>query len=832
MLTDVKASNGVSLAALALASAQPHHPPPRHAFSLRRALVVLFSRGRLIAVVVAAVVLATLAGIVFLPAHYRSEAKLMVRLGRESVVIDPTARIGQAAVPMEGRDKEINSEIELLKSRRLSETVVSQIGPNRILGRVPGSGSSAKLVAEAIARVEEKANVEAIPDSNILAISYDSPDPELSRDVVARLIDAYLDERSRVYRDRGDLKFFQGQLDSARRQQALVQRKLRELRDSTGVADPDQQRKILLTRVDAMQHDIDAAKADLAAVASSIDALTRQLATMPEKHVIVESSGSAMDSVDTARTRLADLRIQEADFATRYSSEARPLKIVRQKIAAAERELAATASQSSLKTVGVNHMYEELNLRRQGELASQSSLQSRVASLEAARVEAQSGLTWIDEVSVKTQAVEQDVALAAANVAKYAEAYEQARIDEQMGQERIGNISVAEPPVLPLRAKGPSRSLLGMAGLFLAMALGLCSAFVADALDHSVRNIEHLNGLGLAQVISIPYDDEYGQAGGRGRLWPRKGSWGEGAAGAMCGAIEDSHTELTPMAPLRALIRDSADPAALGARAAASRGISDLDLRDGATLMITDENGTGSIHVRSADVPRRPAGPLTVSPRILAAIRGAVDLLVPLNGPQQAAAVIGVIGARCDEGASTIAVHLAIALAHRLDSGLNDGAASQRVLLVDSDVECPTASSLAGAAGARGLGDWVAMRTADTEPLDEMVVPTRQRLLDVLPAGLRRERSPLGPRMPQVLQALGQTHRYVIVDLPSVMDSDAAAQMAGLCDAVVFVCQSNQLRMEAAQQTLRRLREAGAEVALAVLNKRRYPVPEWAYRLS
>ncbi len=169
------------------------------------------------------VVLLTALAVIFVPPRYHSEAKLLVRLGRESVVLDPSARIGEAAVPMEGRDKEINSEIELLKSRILTEQIVASLGANRILGKSPGAPASDKDVAAAVTQVEDKLGVEAIPDSNVLAIGYDSADPELSRDVIAKLIDAYLDARASVYRDQGDLKFFQDQLADAERDQLQLE---------------------------------------------------------------------------------------------------------------------------------------------------------------------------------------------------------------------------------------------------------------------------------------------------------------------------------------------------------------------------------------------------------------------------------------------------------------------------------------------------------------------------------------------------------------------------------------------------------------------------------
>jgi Mrp family chromosome partitioning ATPase len=117
-------------------------------------------------------------------------------------------------------------------------------------------------------------------------------------------------------------------------------------------------------------------------------------------------------------------------------------------------------------------------------------------------------------------------------------------------------------------------------------------------------------------------------------------------------------------------------------------------------------------------------------------------------------------------------------------------------------------------------------------PLAKMVIRTRQDLLDVLPAGAPREHSPLTARMPSVLHTLSLHYRHLVVDLPSMVESEASPRLAGMCDAVVLICEADELRLEAAQQALNSLRDAGAKVTLAVLNKRRYPVPEWAYRLS
>ena len=58
------------------------------------------------------------------PRKYRSEAKLLVRMGRESMTIDPTATTGQFVAPAEARDAELHAVEELIASRAMAEKIV------------------------------------------------------------------------------------------------------------------------------------------------------------------------------------------------------------------------------------------------------------------------------------------------------------------------------------------------------------------------------------------------------------------------------------------------------------------------------------------------------------------------------------------------------------------------------------------------------------------------------------------------------------------------------------------------------------------------------------
>ena len=86
----------------------------------------------------------TLATFLF-PEIFRSEATLMVRLGRESVSLDPTATTGQVVSIGMDKENEINSELAILQSRELAEKVVDAIGVDMILhgpDKAPGEGDS------------------------------------------------------------------------------------------------------------------------------------------------------------------------------------------------------------------------------------------------------------------------------------------------------------------------------------------------------------------------------------------------------------------------------------------------------------------------------------------------------------------------------------------------------------------------------------------------------------------------------------------------------------------------------------------------------------------
>ncbi len=80
------------------------------------------------------------------------------------------------------------------------------------------------------------------------------------------------------------------------------------------------------------------------------------------------------------------------------------------------------------------------------------------------------------------------------------------------------------------------------------------------------------------------------------------------------------------------------------------------------------------------------------------------------------------------------------------------------------------------------------------------------------------------------LQTLRFMYDYVLVDCPSIKESGDAAYFASAVDGVVLVVSAENTRKEQVRNALNTIEMADANVLGCVLNKRRYPIPDWIYR--
>ena len=96
-------------------------------WSKRELLRVFFRFKRRGLAVFGITLLAALVGLCVCPRKYGSEAKLLVRLGRENLAVDPTAATSSLVSLSNTREAEINSVILALGSRSNIEKVLDKV---------------------------------------------------------------------------------------------------------------------------------------------------------------------------------------------------------------------------------------------------------------------------------------------------------------------------------------------------------------------------------------------------------------------------------------------------------------------------------------------------------------------------------------------------------------------------------------------------------------------------------------------------------------------------------------------------------------------------------
>lgn len=469
------------------------------------------------------------AGAVLMPRSYYSEARLFVRFGRENQV-DPTASGGTMVALYESRESEINSLIEILKSRAILDRVVAELGPGLVLygraeqaeqkatgdkvagDKVTGdkgtrgqgardsnrSATPSRAHQLAVARLVKDVSISAPRKSNIITVACKARSPAVAQKIVARLVDVYQEEHVRVHRSPGSYEFFREQARQSLTTWQKAADKLRTMKDRLGIVTVEGRRKHLDDQVADTNAKRLANQAELKSTQAKIVSLEAQIARLP-KTLVVQETSSASAAADGMRQTLYNLEAQEHELAAKMQNGHPRLTAVRQQVA----ELREIFDQQPAERV---HATEALNPARQqletSLLTERSHADSLVAAEKALSAQHDQLHTELTELNAQANAIDeltQRVALAENNHKEYAQRLEQARINRTLDDERISSLSLVQPASYVATAAGPRRSMVFALGLFVAGLSGVATALASAWLNPVVTSGEQ-----LAAALDLP----------------------------------------------------------------------------------------------------------------------------------------------------------------------------------------------------------------------------------------------------------------------------------------------------------------------------------------
>ncbi len=451
--------------------------------------------------------------ILFAPRSYRSEGRLFVRLGRENVAIDPTATLGQpaaVAIPI-NRESELNSVVAMLKSRMLAEKVVDELGPQTILHpKLSGLFASSSGVCQeelpaakaglalwgdvrlldslpdrekAVLALLKSLRIETIKKSDVVQISCESPTPELSQQVVETLIECYLDEHIEANRTPGSRQFFAQQTERLRNELSGKEAKLLALKNETGLAAPEEQRKLMVVQIARLEDELLTAEAAAEAARAEVRSVTDKLIAFPETKVTAHTTGYANMASDTMRAKLYELEMKEQEMQAKYTDAHPELRRLREQLSQSRAILQREDRSRTQVTTGPSRTNEQAQLALLEREPAMAALAAKAEALRRQLAEARQRLAVLNENDLRVARLGREVALEEANYRKYSETLEQAKIDEALQLERISNIRVVQPASYEMKPVRPRRLLT----LALGGVIGLCGAVGLALMAESQR---------------------------------------------------------------------------------------------------------------------------------------------------------------------------------------------------------------------------------------------------------------------------------------------------------------------------------------------------------
>ena len=371
-------------------------------------------------VVFVATIAAAIFAMFFLPRSYVSEAMIFVKLGRETVSLDPTATTGSTISVLDTRDNEINSIRDMLYSRGLVEKVVDRIGPEVILGDDELSAETKERDPlekdylnsprqKAIKTLTEDTYVVSSRKSSVLILHVEAASPELAQRIVKEYLDVYQVMHTGAHQTPDSNDFFGQQSQLKRRQWQESMKALQVAKEDAGVV--------------------------------SIEGARENL--KEQTHTIESSLMGTISTLSSTRARL------------------KKFKLLIDKNPLAQQQVAAD--------------YVEAKADLAALLAQKATLESQLKELldKAAKLNQSEVLIGQLQTTVEKQAD---------SYSQYLELYEQSRIDEALHSSRFTNVRIVQQPSFVPKAISPKKSIIAALGLVAATTGAVMIAVLLELL--------------------------------------------------------------------------------------------------------------------------------------------------------------------------------------------------------------------------------------------------------------------------------------------------------------------------------------------------------------
>lgn len=472
----------------------------------------LFKRQKLIWRLGLTILATIVLGSLLLTPKYEAVSTVLVRGRSVQELLAPSARVESGRTVLMNPKDEINSEIEIIRSRPVLEQTVKDLklydrrpywqpgffGAIRSILRLPlltwnwllakfeSAPDSPAAIEKAVLDLQKRLRVEPAAESMIIRIKYRDADPELAAQVVNRITDNYLRQHLVINLSQGQSSFFAEQISQVKKELADLQDRLVQLKAKTGLLSFAEQSRLLLKQVD----DFETAKAKLQ---KEIFNLRAKLAKIEEirknkPNLLIPLPEIAQDvQVQDLENKLVNLRYQLKSVSQRYTDDSRQVETAKAQLRELEGQLRRQVSQILEREAA---QLKALEAEKEAVERTIANLKQEIEQLPAQEVA-------LDNLQREIEAKQEALAVL---WKKY-----QDSIITQNTDERLENVKVVSLAAVPLQPVSPILWLNFLLGLILAVVASLSVALFLTYWDDTINLPEDVERyLRLPVCGSIP----------------------------------------------------------------------------------------------------------------------------------------------------------------------------------------------------------------------------------------------------------------------------------------------------------------------------------------
>ena len=475
------------------------------------------------------------AGAYLLPSRYESDARLLVKPGRDlPVEYSDSQNFG---APTINRDPIVDEEKMLLGHPVIQEVAryyLQSVKP------VPPVGfwktikyhlkqyaaivtDDLRSVLETLGVLEPQTAEERLETklakgfsvthangSYVMELRFVWDDPDIARLVVKKWVGSFLDERAQALRRRSLYEFYAA--ESKKMAQRIADVSAAVAIDLNAINGTGSQEKLtsLSDMLDKVSAERMEAWVEWKALRSSVGASEKLVGQLQPEVIKSRELGLNMDRQDLA-IKLNGLELQRLDMLKVYQPGAPAIKAIDDSIAALKQRVAQQGNMvPHAETREPNQLVIALQRDRLSKEARAAELAGKVAAYDKEIADLKAERTMVLALQPALVVLEGELASDKKNYALYLGSLEKARIDRALDDSRISNIAIVEQATLNKDRVFPKRPLLLLLATPLSLAVALFVVYLSYLLDQRIHDAGNMASRFGVPVWSTVIEEEKG----------------------------------------------------------------------------------------------------------------------------------------------------------------------------------------------------------------------------------------------------------------------------------------------------------------------------------